>query len=161
MSDSRRFFELGDGRVFVGQEHRLANRRGWVSLKRLARADLPPGAPRWAVSTYPHEKGYVLILVGRDHPFANKGGKVLLHRLVMSTHLQRRLHSAEHVHHVNEIKADLSIRNIEVLEDACHGRYHYGQRTSCGPHVCKACAGSGCAACRGGVCDQRSQRLAV
>jgi hypothetical protein len=148
-------FALGDDRVFVGREHRLGDRRGWITLRLLAAAGRSSGRGPEAISARPHPKGYVSLYVGRGHDFADTGGKVLLHRLVYMTHHGQRLNWYEHVHHKNEIKGDVCITNLELLEEAAHALYHNGQRMKCGPHVCRTCRGKSCPDCRGGVEVQR------
>ena len=58
--------------------------------------------------------GYIGILIP-EHPRAIKSGYVLEHRLVMEKHIGRYLESHEIVHHINGIKDDNRIENLELM----------------------------------------------
>lgn len=60
--------------------------------------------------------GYILIKIPQ-HPFANKQGYVREHRLVMEKHIGRYLNPKEVVHHLNKIKDDNRIENLELIEN--------------------------------------------
>ncbi len=67
-------------------------------------------------------RGYIKIYMP-EHPYANKK-YVLEHRLVMEKHLGRYLHSDEIVHHLNEIKDDNRIENLELMIRNDHNGLH-------------------------------------
>lgn len=64
---------------------------------------------------------------------------VLEHRLVMERHLGRPLLPTEVVHHINEVKNDNRIENLEVMSPGEHVRRHHAK-----PRVTLTCLACGC-----------------
>jgi len=81
-----------------------------------------PNNPVWKGGKMVHE-GYILILTP-GHPFAQKDGYVLEHRLVMEKHLCRYLKPDEVVHHINGIKTDNRIENLQLMTISEHIIHH-------------------------------------
>ena len=105
-------------------------------------AGFPPIAAR------PNAKGYYRVTLPPGHPYANSGRWQYLHRYVAMRHLGRRLTKHEHAHH----KPGASLRttnpaDLQVLEEAAHGRYHRNVWLRCGPHVEACGCESGCEKC--------------
>lgn len=102
--------------------------------------------PNWRGGKSMTDSGYILIWCPK-HPFVNAYGYVREHRLVMEKHLGRYLRPDEVVHHLNEIKTDNRIENLELTDSSSHAREHHTKgrictlcekkhlaRGYCGPH---------------------------
>lgn len=65
------------------------------------------------------------------------GKDVEEHRLIMEKHIGRRLGRDEVVHHINGIKTDNRIENLQIMSRADHMRFHAHLRATSEP--CKRC----------------------
>jgi hypothetical protein len=63
------------------------------------------------------ENGYWILYRGKDKPIKE-------HRYIMQEHLGRILENWEHVHHINEIKTDNRLENLQLMNPTEHARYH-------------------------------------
>lgn len=75
----------------------------------------------WKGGRLEHGDGYIMIY-SPDHPNVNKSGYMLEHRLVMEKHIKRFLLSTEEVHHINGIKNDNRIENLQILSKSIHAK---------------------------------------
>lgn len=85
-----------------------------MNLKSLSK--LREKHPLWKGWRYIDSKGYVVVWsdFGKQHE----------HRMVMESHIGRKLSSKDIVHHKNEIKTDNRISNLELLTTALHNKIH-------------------------------------
>ncbi len=82
--------------------------------------------PRWNGGIRQGKDGYRYLSVPPDHPFVAMASKVFIHgkyrysiaehRLVMAQHLGRPLDPWELVHHLNGVRDDNPIENLELLQ---------------------------------------------
>jgi hypothetical protein len=80
--------------------------------------------PHWKGGFHYKKCGYKMIYMP-NHPFSNQYGYIREHRLVMEKHLGRHLHISEVVHHINGIKSDNRIENLELMNNqSIHARNH-------------------------------------
>jgi HNH endonuclease len=90
----------------------------------------------WHGGKRKHSQGYIEIKV-LDHPYTNNSGYVLEHRLVMEKHLGRYLEQNEVVHHINGIKIDNRIENLELIKNQSEHRHFHKKDMS--NRICIKC----------------------
>lgn len=54
------------------------------------------------------------------------GREIREHRYIMEQHIGRELHASEYVHHINGVKTDNRIGNLQIMDPANHTRHHCG-----------------------------------
>ncbi len=81
-------------------------RRAYYGGDEVPEFRLPDGTRRY-------RNGYVYVM-RRGHPMSTRKGYVLEHRVVMADHLGRTLRPEESVHHINGVKDDNRIENLEL-----------------------------------------------
>lgn len=105
-----------DLNIYRSEELKTLNRRNAHSGEKAA---------NWKGGKKTNYKGYVLVL-NKEHPRANRnGGYVFEHILIMEQYLGRYLNDDEIVHHLNEIKDDNRIENLELMTVGEHTKLHH------------------------------------
>ena len=112
--------------MIKGSKHRPETRAKMASVRRGRFVGVEH--PQWRGGRYIHGDGYVLVW-SPDHPYKNGRGYVPEHRLAMEAHLGRTLLPTEVVHHINGIKDDNRIENLERFDsNAGHLCWHNKNR---------------------------------
>lgn len=116
-------FREYDSNVFQKRKNgRIYNRR-YCSRECRAKAFRGANNPMFVGQTK-NRAGYIVIrgeLVPEDYkPMIRRGDAVLEHRLVMAQHLGRCLTDSEIVHHLNGVKDDNRIENLELHSQLSH-----------------------------------------
>lgn len=83
------------------------------------------------------ENGYQMRKAPPEHPHANKRGYLAEHRLVMERQIGRYLiPRKELVHHLNEVRDDNRIENLQLTNPKDHAIGHLGERNKNGAFTC-------------------------
>ena len=79
--------------------------------------------PQWKGGRLKRQSGYIIIL-NHSHPY-NRNGYVREHRLVMENYLGRYLKPEEVVHHINGIRDDNRLENLQLFaNNLLHNLFH-------------------------------------
>jgi hypothetical protein len=78
--------------------------------------------PNWKGGRFVDGDGYILIYI-ENHPYS-RGNFILEHRFIMEQHIGRYLTKDEVVHHINGIKDDNRIENLELMTNSSHVSAH-------------------------------------
>lgn len=96
-----------------------------MSIKCRSCAKVRERHPNWKGGKYKNFYGYVLLKIESTNPFfkmVNSRGYIKEHRLVMAQYLDRCLELWEIPHHINGVKNDNRIENLELMTDSEHNR---------------------------------------
>ena len=77
----------------------------------------------WQGGRWMRKDGYVFVLK-KDHPKTGNTGYVMEHIIIMENHLGRLLQDREIVHHINHIRHDNRIENLQLMTSAKHKQLH-------------------------------------
>ena len=120
--------QLGRSQSFVSR----AMRREGISKHELK----GPAHPMWKGGRWKDGNGYIRAWVAPDDPLAvmrDRAGYVLEHRVVMARSLGRPLSSSESVHHINAVRDDNRLENLQ-LRAGRHGNGAAMVCLDCGSH---------------------------
>jgi hypothetical protein len=105
--------------------YKCGNNTIWKTLKRQncpIKGHVGQHHPRWR-GGFTYRKGYKRLYLPK-HPSATKGGLISEHRLIMENYLGRTLENDEIVHHINGIRDDNRIENLEIMSPGEHSTLH-------------------------------------
>lgn len=102
------------------------------SRKRRGQEHTSTDSKIWRGGRRDERRGYVLVYVEDDDPLAcmRMAGRqyVYEHRLIVAKHIGRPLKSHEIVHHINRMKDDNRIENLEMMDRHEHAGIHKWRR---------------------------------
>ena len=88
-------------------------------------------SPHWKGGRAVQYQGYIVAWISEDSPYypmathkRRGGGSIFEHRLVIAQSINRCLSRREHVHHINGIKSDNRIENLQLISPANHDLYN-------------------------------------
>jgi hypothetical protein len=92
----------------------------------------------WKTGIHKDSYGYIHILA-RDHHFADSRGYVKEHRLIMEKHLNACLLPWAIVHHINHVKYDNRIENLDIVNKSKHNLIHKPNQKDMSGRFCYNC----------------------
>jgi DNA-directed RNA polymerase subunit RPC12/RpoP len=111
----------GKNNPFYGKHHTNKNKMILSIIKKDLFKDIT-NHPKFKGFKRKDDRGYILVYLP-THPYG-KGNYVYEHRLVMENYLGRYLSKDEVVHHINEIKNDNRIENLQLMSNSEHTTLH-------------------------------------
>ena len=90
------------------------NKMGKATAKRCISCSRGENHPAWKGGKWTNASGYVVVVARPNEPGQTKDGYILEHRRAMQDHLGRALHPGETVHHINGIRDDNRLENLEL-----------------------------------------------
>jgi len=122
-----------NGNKFIWLACSICKKERWVQLVKdkpmsiqcRSCAKIRDKHPNWQGGRRKNFYGYIQILIKSTNPFfkmANSRSYIKEHRLVMAQHLGRCLEQWEIPHHINGIKDDNRIGNLELMTASEHNR---------------------------------------
>lgn len=109
----------------------------------ILRAYHPPAKPKPPKPPRPEPRGWFRTANGyimrkvAEHPRRNKNGYVPEHTLVMEAHLGRYLCEDEVVHHINHVRDDNRIENLQLMTKQEHYLFHSRDRDMAAVRACR------------------------
>jgi hypothetical protein len=91
--------------------------------------------PNWRGGRVINSEGYIFIRSEGHSRARRKGQYVPEHVVVMERHLGRFLTNDEVVHHINGIKTDNRIENLELMTWSSHGSHHMQEKIRSGTYI--------------------------
>ena len=83
--------------------------------RRSPKTEFKKGERPWHFKGRRYDGSGYIVIHAPEHPFSQKNKTVKEHRLIMEKHLGRYLTKTEVVHHINGIKDDNRIDNLQLL----------------------------------------------
>ena len=112
------------GRLFHKSERQYENGKLRVAKSDAEQSRKGPNGRHWKGGRWRIQQGYIYVYQP-EHANATKAGYVMEHRLVMSRHLGRPLKRNEFVHHLNGIKDDNRMENLQLTTLGQHVAIHF------------------------------------
>lgn len=109
------------GEASKGRTHSLQTREK-MSENCYLRGKFREFSPNWKGGKRMHPCGYVYIYAPNYD--TNKYPYIFEHRLIMERHLGRHLEANEVVHHINEVRTDNRLENLQLLTKSSHTKLH-------------------------------------
>jgi len=113
------------GKPFYARKQDIERGYGHYCSRRCSSvATVPRGPDHFRYRGQTKNGGYIMMVAPDNHPRATKHGYIPLHTLVMEQHLGRYLEIGEVIHHINGIKDDNRLENLQLMSVSEHHSLH-------------------------------------